>query len=1016
LNDLIRVNGDLTLDGILNVSESASGVYGAGIYRLIDYTGTFTDHGLQLGLKPAGTNNYLQTSIAQQVNLINTQGLTLNYWDGPTTPRNNGVIDGGAGTWLAAPGNENWTQADGLINAPYQDASVAVFTGTAGTVTVDDSLGAIRVAGIQFAKDGYRIEGDAIELIAGQNDVRVGDGTALGAGFSATIASELTGAGRLTKTDLGTLVLTGVNTYTGGTTISDGTLVGSATSFGAGDIVDNATLVIDQATNATLDNLIGGTGSVTKQGAGTLVLTGANTYAGGTTIATGTLQLGSGGASGSVVGDVTNNGVLAFNRSDADLSLSGAISGNGAVRQIGAGTTTLTGANTYTGATTITAGTLALTGTGAIAQSSGVQADGRFEISGTSAGAFITTLAGTGIVELGAQTLTLTQAANTFAGVIQGGGHLTVAGGAEVVTGSNTYSGGTTLAGGTLQLGDGGTTGSIVGDVIDNGTLIFNRSDAVAFDGAISGAGAIAKLNTNTTTLTGDSSSFTGATSIHAGTLVVNGVLGGTMDVRSGARLQGDGSVGATINRAGAAIAPGATMGTLTVAGNYASQDGLLEIESALAGDASPTDRLVVTGDTSGSTAVRLINRAGLGAQTVEGIKVVDVGGVSNGAFSLLGDYMIQGQPAVVAGAYGYVLQKNGLTTPADGDWYLRSSLLNPEPDPTTPVDPAVPDAIPLYQPGVPVYEAYPQALLALNALPTLRERVGIRAEDGVTAASIASPMIWSRIEGGHGHYEARKSTSGTDHDLDTWNLQSGFEGSLYEGHGGTLVAGVTAHYGTGSTDLTSGYGTGSIETAGYGVGGALTWYADNGFYIDNQARVTGYDSDLSSAVLGRLNSGNDGFGYGLGVETGRRIDVNETWALTPQAQLAYSAVEFDRFTDPFGADVALDRADSLKGRLGVSADYRKIGKDESGRINRTHVYGIANLTQEFLNGARVNVSDSRFVNANERLWGGLGLGGNCSWADGQYAFHAEASVDSNLSQLGESYALNATAGFNFVW
>jgi outer membrane autotransporter protein len=69
---------------------------------------------------------------------------------------------------------------------------------------------------------------------------------------------------------------------------------------------------------------------------------------------------------------------------------------------------------------------------------------------------------------------------------------------------------------------------------------------------------------------------------------------------------------------------------------------------------------------------VRVINVGGGGAQTVEGIKIIDVGGASNGAFSLLGDYVIQGQQAVVGGAYAYTLQKNGVSTPTDGDWYLR--------------------------------------------------------------------------------------------------------------------------------------------------------------------------------------------------------------------------------------------------------------------------------------------------------------------------------------------------------
>ena len=130
------------------------------------------------------------------------------------------MIAGGNGTWTAGATSERWTQADGLLNAPYQNPSFAIFAGAPGTVTVDNSQGPVRVSGMQFATGGYRIEGGSVELTAGTNAIRVGDGTAAGAGTSATIASALTGAGKLDKVDAGTLVLTGANSYTGGTTIS----------------------------------------------------------------------------------------------------------------------------------------------------------------------------------------------------------------------------------------------------------------------------------------------------------------------------------------------------------------------------------------------------------------------------------------------------------------------------------------------------------------------------------------------------------------------------------------------------------------------------------------------------------------------------------------------------------------------------------------------------------------------------------------------------------------------------
>ncbi|MGY2997274.1 outer membrane autotransporter protein [Mesorhizobium sp. URHB0026] len=105
---------------------------------------------------------------------------------------------------------------------------------------------------------------------------------------------------------------------------------------------------------------------------------------------------------------------------------------------------------------------------------------------------------------------------------------------------------------------------------------------------------------------------------------------------------------------------------------------------------------LVIAGDTSGTGMLQVVNLGGGGAQTVEGIKIVDVGGVSNGSFSLKGNYTFEGDQAVVGGAYAYRLYQGGTSTPADGGWYLRSAL----------IDGGGPGT-PLYQAGAPLYEAY---------------------------------------------------------------------------------------------------------------------------------------------------------------------------------------------------------------------------------------------------------------------------------------------------------------------
>ena len=102
-----------------------------------------------------------------------------------------------------------------------------------------------------------------------------------------------------------------------------------------------------------------------------------------------------------------------------------------------------------------------------------------------------------------------------------------------VLTGANTYTGATTISAGTLPLGNGGTTGSVAGNIVDNSALVFNRSDALTYAGLISGAGAVTKIGAGTLSLTGDNT-YTGATTISAGTLRLgNGGTTGTSPATS---------------------------------------------------------------------------------------------------------------------------------------------------------------------------------------------------------------------------------------------------------------------------------------------------------------------------------------------------------------------------------------------------------------------------------------------------------------------------------------------------
>src|SRR5580765_6372360 len=388
-NDLITVGGDLVLAGRLNVSVTAGRSFDPGVYRLIDYAGTLSDNGLVFGSVPDGfTPNgdlFIQTSAPHQVNLLNEKGLgPLTFWDGGDSGLyGNGVVDGGSGTWTAVFDSREWTDAEGMVNNGWRVNRFAIFQGSSGTVTVDDSAGAVIFSGAQFAVDGYVIDGGSLSTDTAETILRVGDGTSAGVGMSATISSVIRGSGGLNKSDSGRLILTGANTYSGGTTISAGTLSissdanlgasgGSLTIASGGTLLTTAGIVsarnVELAGNGTIANggnidtfsgVFRGAGSLTVAGSGVTILTGDNTYAGGTTISAGTLQLGDGGSSGGIVGDIVDNGALVIDRSNS-VTLAGVISGSGSLTQAGGGTTILTGDNTYAGGTTISTGTLQL--------------------------------------------------------------------------------------------------------------------------------------------------------------------------------------------------------------------------------------------------------------------------------------------------------------------------------------------------------------------------------------------------------------------------------------------------------------------------------------------------------------------------------------------------------------------------------------------------------------------------------------------------------------------------------
>jgi autotransporter-associated beta strand protein len=279
--------------------------------------------------------------------------------------------------------------------------------------------------------------------------------------------------------------------------------IGNLSGLGANNVLLGSATLTTGGTNSDsgFAGAITGTGAIIKIGTGKFTLNGTNTYSGGTVISAGTLQLGFGGTTGSIIGNVTDNANFAINRSDA-FTFSGVISGTGAFQQLGTGTTTLTAIESYGGLTTIAAGRLALSSAGNITSSSGVLADGAFDISGVSgAGTSIRNLSGSGSVALGVKTLTLTNASGDFAGAIGGTGGFTLAAGKETLSGLSTYTGATNINAGTLSV---------------NGSIASSSLTTVNAGGTLGGNGAVGNTTINGGTLAPGNS---------IGTLAVQGNL-----------------------------------------------------------------------------------------------------------------------------------------------------------------------------------------------------------------------------------------------------------------------------------------------------------------------------------------------------------------------------------------------------------------------------------------------------------------------------------------------------------
>lgn len=330
------------------------------------------------------------------------------------------------------------------------------------------------------------------------------------------------------------------------------TTIGGGTSTVTSINADNSGAInINNMDTLTVSGVIAGdNATVTKSGAGSLIYAGTNTYTGGTVVNAGVLQIGNGATNGSIVGNITNNATVVFNRSDA-YSYADSISGSGAVEKVGSGELTFSGNNTYIGATNIKAGTLKLGNAGAIGDLSAmnISSGATFDLNGYAE--TVGSIAGAGNIVMGTAALTSggNNASTTFSGVISGtAGNFNKAGsGTLTLSGNNTYTGVTNVQGGTLTAAHANALGATAGgtNVASGATLNVNNVTLAAE--AITLANAAALTGTDAAIVTGNVSagdnSQIGTTSA-ASTLTINGIL--TSATNSTLEIIGAGSVIAT--------------------------------------------------------------------------------------------------------------------------------------------------------------------------------------------------------------------------------------------------------------------------------------------------------------------------------------------------------------------------------------------------------------------------------------------------------------------------------------
>lgn len=680
---------------------------------------------------------------------------------GGATSNSSGRAVVNAGTLVLDKASDNTSvqalsAGTGVVSLQINNGGTVRIAGT-GPAQIGTTSNVLLNAGGTLDLNGRTLTLNELTGSGGVTNTLAGSGSTLSLGLGGTLAftfagtltdgaasgSTPGGTVGLTKVGSGTLILSAVQAYSGDTTVSAGALqlsmanqlspsttvvvnsrlvlggfnqrVGALASTAAGTVeLGSATLDVGgNNASTTFTGSVTGTGGLVKRGTGTLSLTGNNTYTGSTAINSGSVSLGIGEAAtmlASTSVQLGSGASLIFNTSSNLAVANGLISGSGQLVQRGTGNLTFNGANTYSGGTLLESGAVLFAANAASSTALGsgtVNVTGNTTLRTVASGTPVQRALGNAFTLQSGATLSVDASSSNgtlgLNGAISGSGHLAVtsaAGTAVILAGNLNITGTTTVvANSTLQVGNGGTSGTLTSasvSVASGALLRFNHSDASNFNSAVSGLGAFEKIGAGSLTV-GGPLSHTGTTTIGAGSLVtgaaqVLSALSNTT-VNSGATLDLNGHSQTLGSLAGSGtVQTGADAQTVLSVGNATSTI----FSGNIAGSGNLTKNGTGTLTLSGANTYTGETRISLGGLTLSGADRLSnqtALSVANGATFILGNVAqrigsLAGAGSVVLGAgtlstgtnngstqfSGILSGSGGVTKAGTGEWLLSGA------------------------------------------------------------------------------------------------------------------------------------------------------------------------------------------------------------------------------------------------------------------------------------------------------------------------------------------------------